>query len=283
MSVHILDNPSEAICIADEIEAFFHVLLFFAVRYLRHNINDVGNFMHLYFDDFENDRDEYYCGAKKRSAMCQGRIEYVGGRELVFYLPPTSTIHANDAPGAQVENQDPSVPGSHPLNGLIAQLLRLFQARYALLKDAKSSARPTGPQPTNEPLVAQDKVALLHKRFSGVLATLKQAAPSQKRARPLTPEQRAELEELAEQLNSHDTICGMLAQCFSTIEETLLWPPNDTVPDQLPKNYRPKNDTPRGLSSQTATGSKRAAMEDEAEREYPDTKRHLRSSGKTMA
>ena len=271
MPVYILDNPSEPICIADEIEAFFHVLLFFAVRYLPHNITDVGDFMHKYFDGFENDHGEFYCGEKKRSAMYQGRIEYVGGRELVFYLPPTSTCHANDAPNARVENHVPSFPRSHPLNGLIAQLLRLFQARYALLKDAKSSAGPTDPQPADEPLVVQDKMAYMRKRFPGFFTFLdnevddtESTAPSLHK-RPQRLERQAELKKLADQLNSHEEICVMLAQFFATKEQMLLWPPEDTVPDQLAKKHRSKNDTPEGLSSQTATGSKRVTMEDEAE------------------
>ena len=289
MSVHILNNPSEPIRIADEIEAFFHVLLFFAVRYLPHNINDVGTFMHIYFDDFLHDHGESYCGLMKRSAMYQGSIAYAGGRELVFYLPPTSTSHANDAPKAQVENQVTSFPRSHPLNGLIAQLLRLFDARYALLKHAKSSARPTNPQPTNDPLVLNEQIAYMRKRFPGFFTFLghevddtESTAPSlQKGPQPL--ERRAELKKLADQLNSHEEICVMLAQPLSTTEQLLLWPPEDTVPDQLAKKHRSKNDTPEGLSSQTATGSKRVTMEDEAEREYPDAKRHqVRSSGRSV-
>ncbi|KAL6301547.1 hypothetical protein BKA93DRAFT_919788, partial [Sparassis latifolia] len=41
LSVHALDNPFRTITVEDELESFFHVLLYFGIRYLRHNILDV--------------------------------------------------------------------------------------------------------------------------------------------------------------------------------------------------------------------------------------------------
>ena len=51
-AARVLDNPSKRITAADELECFFHVLLYYAVRFLRHNVPDkfVGLFLHNYFD-----------------------------------------------------------------------------------------------------------------------------------------------------------------------------------------------------------------------------------------
>ena len=54
MSAHSLNDPFRKIVIQDELEAFFHVLLYYAVRFLYHNLSreNVGHFLHGYFDDY---------------------------------------------------------------------------------------------------------------------------------------------------------------------------------------------------------------------------------------
>ncbi|KAI0759288.1 hypothetical protein BD413DRAFT_437480, partial [Trametes elegans] len=53
MSVQYVRQQAKVpVTVADELESFFHVLLFYAVRFLRHNIEDVSNFVEQYFDCF---------------------------------------------------------------------------------------------------------------------------------------------------------------------------------------------------------------------------------------
>ncbi|KAI9057819.1 hypothetical protein FKP32DRAFT_1528741, partial [Trametes sanguinea] len=53
MSVaYVKHHPSRPVSIADELESFFHVLLFYAVRLLRHNIANVHFFVAEYFDHY---------------------------------------------------------------------------------------------------------------------------------------------------------------------------------------------------------------------------------------
>ena len=279
MSAYTLSNPEEPVGVPDEIEAFFHVLLFFAVRYLLHNYEDVGGFMFNYFDGCVTHKGEYYCGQLKYAAMHQGAISIPGSRPLVFRLPP-GFVPPHSASGSPP-------PQTHIVNDLIASLLRLFSARYTLLQLDSTPLRDINevPQPPAG-AVAQPsgQIARMRQRLKALSRATSARVVKVKHAQPdITPEKRAELVGLAEQLQSHEDVIALYASFFGE-EQELQWPPQDTVPDQLPKDYRPKNDTAQEErpTAQPATGSKRVTMADEAEREYPGTKRQLRSSGKPV-
>ncbi|TFK79591.1 hypothetical protein K466DRAFT_592319 [Polyporus arcularius HHB13444] len=275
MSAYTLDHLDEAICIPDEIEAFFHVLLFYAIRHLRHNIFDVGDFIHSYFDGFERGNGEYYCGEKKRTAMNHGVIRVAGSGRLTFTLPPGFT--------------PPAIGGSPPrethiLNDLIASLLQLFRARYTLHELSKPSPPSNDDRPTQAPA---DDSTLQSDRFDGMQEAFEElvhgsdadtdATQLAQLTVTVTPEERANLERQAALLHNHKKIEHLYASFFVG-KMAQLWPPQDAVPDQLPKDYRPKNDSPEEAraASGPATGSKRIVMEDEDDREQQEPKRPAR-------
>ena len=76
MSAHSLNDPFPKIVIQDELESFFHVLLYYAVRFLYHNLSheNVGHFLHNYFDDYSTHASGYRCGNVKLHAMETGVI-----------------------------------------------------------------------------------------------------------------------------------------------------------------------------------------------------------------
>ncbi|GBE90030.1 hypothetical protein SCP_1800520 [Sparassis crispa] len=75
MSVNALNDPRRTIVIQDELESFFHVLLYYGTRYLAHNFLDVTGFLYLFFDadfwDVANAR--FVCGHTKDRAMHTGQ------------------------------------------------------------------------------------------------------------------------------------------------------------------------------------------------------------------
>ena len=78
MSAHIQDKPDRPVDIPDELESIFHVLIFFAVRFLHHNLVDgeVGQFLHDYFDDYShNNVCNTTSGLVKRRAIREGSID----------------------------------------------------------------------------------------------------------------------------------------------------------------------------------------------------------------
>ncbi|KAI0667547.1 hypothetical protein C8Q78DRAFT_1105481, partial [Trametes maxima] len=70
MSVAVLSKHSRIVQISDELESFFHVTLYYAVRYLRSNCKDVGTFIEAFFDSYNVTEDnKYECGTKKLQIM----------------------------------------------------------------------------------------------------------------------------------------------------------------------------------------------------------------------
>lgn len=99
------------IAVEDELESFFHIILYAGVRFLWSTVPDVTSFLRTLFDAFQLEQDQYRCGAKKLDSM-QGGFLYSGGGKLQFLR------------GGKNE---------HPLNAITADMLPLFQARYAVL------------------------------------------------------------------------------------------------------------------------------------------------------
>ena len=120
MSAHALNDPHRRIVIQDELESFFHVLLYYAVRFLPHNLADqkVGRFLYEYFDGFSPDDEGYRCGQVKLNAMVNGVI---GIRTYHGEKDPTRTYlkflwpAPKPSPSAAFEECSPSpAPRSSP-------------------------------------------------------------------------------------------------------------------------------------------------------------------------
>ncbi|TFK88460.1 hypothetical protein K466DRAFT_450372, partial [Polyporus arcularius HHB13444] len=77
MSANALNDPSKDIVVPDEIESFFHVLLYLAIRFLPHNLarDSIGRFMIDYFDGCTATQGVYRCGGRKLDAMSRGLID----------------------------------------------------------------------------------------------------------------------------------------------------------------------------------------------------------------
>ncbi|KAL7279912.1 hypothetical protein ACG7TL_006321 [Trametes sanguinea] len=74
MSAAVLNNHSKKLEISDELESFFHVTLYYAVRYLKSNCSDVGSFIDNYFDTYNVDNGTYKCGDKKSNTLTTGKL-----------------------------------------------------------------------------------------------------------------------------------------------------------------------------------------------------------------
>ena len=66
MSVALLLKDTKVVEIPDELESFFWVLIYYAVRYLPSNVIDVGNWLEDHFDTFSFQAGKYVCGSTKR-------------------------------------------------------------------------------------------------------------------------------------------------------------------------------------------------------------------------
>ena len=93
MSVALLSG-NKAVEICDEIEAFFHVLLYYAARYLKSNLDGVTlvNYLDEFFDQYKQSGDGWSCGHVKRRAIESGRLRVHGAVELRFNGPMDHAI-----------------------------------------------------------------------------------------------------------------------------------------------------------------------------------------------
>ncbi|OJT07269.1 hypothetical protein TRAPUB_1866 [Trametes pubescens] len=135
------------VAIADELESFFHVMLFYGVRYLPNTLPSVPDFVIEYFDTFQqNELGRRFCSSIKEAAVASKQIIYTR-KDLVF-LKTTGQL-------------------GNPLNTLFNLLLDLFQARYQVIKhndklkeilEIQDAARPSSSAPPDETLEMYDWV-----------------------------------------------------------------------------------------------------------------------------
>ncbi|KAI0653517.1 hypothetical protein C8Q70DRAFT_1059229 [Cubamyces menziesii] len=149
-SVNALRYPTARIEIADELESFFHVLLYCAMRFLPNTCNDVSLFIHKFFDcDEPIGPMRYTCSLVKTFVMRQGWLETAAGEPIEFLLQPQTPEEAAAAIAARKKTpslsallSEPSTSPSvataydrrHPIDHIFATLLRWFKARYELMK-----------------------------------------------------------------------------------------------------------------------------------------------------
>ena len=140
MSANQLRNPQGDTLVEDEIESFFHLLLFCALRYLPHNCRDVPAFMEEYFDGRTRYNGEDFGGYAKWIAMNSGHIHLfssVAG-PFTFYLPSELNNELGSALSSTPGTTAPSDTfhcTPHPINALFSGLLQSFHAHYTLIKE----------------------------------------------------------------------------------------------------------------------------------------------------
>ncbi|KAI9069641.1 hypothetical protein FKP32DRAFT_1616900 [Trametes sanguinea] len=228
MSVaHISDHTHQPLSVADELESFFHVLLHYAVRLLRHNVYDVRVFVSQYFDGSALDANGHrHCSLLKFVAMRHGRIDLPGGYVLKF-------MH-DEGPS------DRPVTDHVDLNSLFASLLRRFQARYTIREWNKKAKRMLSARTLVPRALAPSSTS----RNAGTI-TLPLSPRSSQRA-SLEMEPLAELDgkpspslreqKIAKSLKDH---IGVLNDFWDVIKYADYWPKNDVVEDRLPDTYDP--------------------------------------------
>ncbi|KAI1796544.1 hypothetical protein LXA43DRAFT_1157857 [Ganoderma leucocontextum] len=258
-SVHALINYSRIIAIPDDLESFFHVMLYFAIRFLPHNASDVvGELLFNYFDDYTNGKRGQTSGSTKYTAMHDGQIDitrFTGSKidengasieEFLTFLWP------DDDP----TSESTAEVNQHPIDLVISDLLQWFKALYT--QDKKVVTKRPGPKNKPKGVLGDPTLALL-----GIESSKAPLISSTVLSQPTESERLAQLE-LAKKLDTHDAMVQVLTQYVSQLE----WPDVDKGDDKKPKKgYSPPKDNIPATS--TKIGSKRV-LEDGAE---PSSKR----------
>ncbi|KAM5542916.1 hypothetical protein V8D89_003300 [Ganoderma adspersum] len=247
-SVHALVDPGKVIMIPDDLESLFHVLLYFAIRFIPHNcVTAIAELLVNYFDDYTDGAEGQTSGQMKYHAMHNGEIDItlIANRKpkdvLRFYIPMKPEEH----------NAGAAKPMKlHPLNALIAELLGWFKALYALDEAKQEDAEDMADDPPSA-----ETPLFLPKSKSSVSSnpqpsTSASAAPS---ASSATPAGDTHLLAVAAKLQSHDAMEELLSRYLTQKK----WPSRDKVADMKPKKgYTPPKDNIPATS--TKMSSKRA-------------------------
>ena len=205
----LLSPGDKLIALSDELESFFHVFLYYAVRYIK-SVNCEGHaiahFLDTYFDVYGQEDGMYICGAVKTSTIKRGTIT-VGTQTLYF---------------------------GNPLDGLFNTMLSWFSARYLIADYEKNS-----PASTTQKAVPTDPSELRRRLFQQNDTTsdiLAQFGPPEPVPQPKKKEGPSEEDKaLAEVLDSHKGLALALGQA---LRDT--WP-DEKAEDQIPETWMPSN------------------------------------------
>ncbi|KAL7277948.1 hypothetical protein ACG7TL_007896 [Trametes sanguinea] len=252
MSVaYVRHHPYHPVSVADELESFFHVLLFYSIRLLRHNIDNARFFISEYFDSYTvGDQSRRRCSRVKRAAMRDGEIE-ADDKQLQFKCEDGRVHEA--------------------LNGLFATLLSYFKARYAVLKwqaiqaqqKTSTSASAPIPAPVNAGAADFDEPPPLEDETDTLLG---------KRQHEPSPTDVA----LAAQLDSHARFLNIIGKAIHP-RGTLYWPAKDAVADRLPENYDSRKLILALNLNEMCTASGMATVEEDPDSERGPSRKKART------
>lgn len=115
--MHTLDSPWRRIVVQDELESVFHVLIYYAVRFVDSNIDQVDNFICDYFDARLQYSTGDRCGLLKKNSIKAGVIDvssYNDARlgELEFYLLATPSVRSPSTSAPAASDVAPDVAPS---------------------------------------------------------------------------------------------------------------------------------------------------------------------------
>ena len=237
LSIALLRAGLPRVTIPDELESFFHVLLYYALRYVK-SANASGlaiaNFLEAYYDVYGFEDGAYVCGAQKRLTIEMGRIQVSSGTDLHF---------------------------DNPLDDLFANLLSWFKARYIVLAyDGQESDSTANQQPPASAADLSQPPAATRRNYAQDTFAAQLAAPAPPSASARLQAPTAE-RELAKRLDTHDQMLQLFLKAMGEV-----WPPQ-LAADQIPPTWKP-SDKYRHPSSE-AVEKKRARLDAEAMSEPP--------------
>ncbi|KAI0628833.1 hypothetical protein C8Q77DRAFT_1145639 [Trametes polyzona] len=235
--------PRPPVTVADELESFFHVMLFYAIRYLPSTAPDVGQFIYRYFDDHVTAGDTRTCNDFKANTMESGTITWNG--KLVEFLIT-----------GQERNKS--------LNYLLTALLQFFKARYEVIRwhqwNDRAARLPSAAPATQvtsntsqqsvgsddaqtTQTVVEDEYEDDEGDPGGLPASIEEesrqpGAVTTMDSEPQVAAPSKATNDLFEAVKNHRTFLAVLVAAIKGSNlELKPWPVADTVPDRCPPTY----------------------------------------------
>ncbi len=120
MSVNLLSHPSKPVKISDELESFFHVLVYYSIRYLRSNCVHPMSYIDNYFNNYGG----------------PGRLHTCGWKSLAMEVDEWLSTRFPHRP----------LLFRSPMDDIVGSLLAFFQAHYKVMKDDLAKIGPPPPE-----------------------------------------------------------------------------------------------------------------------------------------
>ncbi|KAI0665749.1 hypothetical protein C8Q78DRAFT_494308 [Trametes maxima] len=215
MSVAYVHDYPAPVTVADELESFFHVVLFYAVRLIRTNLRSVEAFVVDYFHSYCPGVGRFgrVCSDTKTIIIRWGTL-YSQNLNIRFYLDKKR------------ENRK--------LNTLISRWLELFRARYAVREWERRSAGRNKSGSAGTSLESRKRP----RRPRPPIGPRDEAAPT---VAEDTAEQRyTRNKNIAEGLDDHTDVMYIIYDALMEVTPGTSWPDDDVIPDKLPDKYDPQ-------------------------------------------
>ncbi|TBU26897.1 hypothetical protein BD311DRAFT_412840 [Dichomitus squalens] len=126
MSVNLLSRPAQPVRVSDELESFFHVLVYYSLHYLRSNCAHPMSYIDNYFHNYAGPGFLYTCGWKSLAMEVDEWLSTRFPHRPLLFLSP--------------------------MDELLDTLLKCFRAHYKVLQDdLRKAAPPTPPLSPMDP------------------------------------------------------------------------------------------------------------------------------------
>ncbi|TFK79242.1 hypothetical protein K466DRAFT_668174 [Polyporus arcularius HHB13444] len=230
MSAALLSRNDKQVEVSDELESFFYVMLYHAVRYLRSACaaNTIANYLDEFFDQYGWDDGRYVCGNKKLATIMSG----------CFHVVDTTTLKFD----------------SH-MDSVLAVLLSWFKAhhtvwRYEVDLEEKAAQPAHDPSTPRSPVsTAADLVVPISDFDEAGLP------PSVEVAHMFTPTKTDGPSEADRNTALFASTHGPMVSVLGAAERRLGWPTDDKVGDRIPATWRPDRRYDQGSTNVSALGT----------------------------
>ncbi|KAI0665740.1 hypothetical protein C8Q78DRAFT_492046 [Trametes maxima] len=251
MSVAYVEDHPTPVMVADELESFFHVTLFYAVRLLRTNIQNVEAYVIDYFDSYRPGKNRFHraCSFIKTTIIRSGILYADSAKKMQFYVDQGH------------ENKN--------FNAVLAQWLRLFRARYAVHDWERRPAVKHDPGSAGASFVSSDP-------DDGEPPPPADEYPlNESPYKQPVEEPTADEKEQAKKLDSHGRVMNIIYSTLMAKKLEVPWPDNDVIPDKFQETYDPRETllaidhlvaSTTGATARSALPRKRARTQASSER-----------------
>ena len=204
MSINLLQEPARAVQVSDELESFFHVLVYHAVRHLRSTCDRPSSWITDYFHRYAGPQRLGACGLKSTAIETRGRLESLS--------PPGPLLFFS------------------PLDELLSIALCIFRAHYKVMEhERQKDSAPPPPPPPRPPMDPTRK--RLRQRNYHVDEKVRALLAAERAARqPVDQGPTAEEREWSAKLADHTF---MIAHLENFLQDSR-WSDDDRIPPPQP-------------------------------------------------